>query len=292
MMRASLWLFAGLIAVVGCSDQNSLPMTMERSDPGALNEAAKVAERQARDEAGQAGGGEVADAAARKILYTAHLEVIVEDFDVASAALTEFVRTQGGYFSRAEFTGHTGAQRTGDWTIRVPVEQFDALREHVVALGVPQRDSLDSQDVTEEFIDVQARIKNKRTQEERLNELMQNAGEKVEDILALEQEITRVRGEIEQAEGRHNVLTRLTAMATAHVRLVEIKDYVPLSAPSYGETLSGTFSESVEALENFGTSILLFLVALVPWLPLIGVVGVAAWVVQRKRRHRIETTLR
>ncbi|HEY8503762.1 MAG TPA: DUF4349 domain-containing protein [Gemmataceae bacterium] len=282
---STLPVLAALIALAGCSSKvspNSAP-------PAATGEAEAPMVKQTPAGGEKAGAGQEAPAAkepARRIIYTAHLEVVVDDLDAAGRELTDFVSSRGGYVVKAEVAGHTGSRRSGEWTVRVPVGQFEPLIAKVTSLGVPRLNSRDSEDVTEEFIDVEARIKNKKVQEKRLNDLMEKAAGKVEDILALEREIARVRGEIEQAEGRLSVPSRLTAMATAHVTLEEIKDYVPPTAPTYGETLGATFWRSVDALENFGKGILLFLVALVPWLPLIAVAALAIWVAFRRQRRR------
>ena len=88
------------------------------------------------------------------------------------------------------------------WKIRVPVDQFESFVQKVVALGELERTLRTSQDVTEEYYDIEARIKNKKVEEERLLKHLEKSTGKLEEILAVEREISRVRGEVERLQGR------------------------------------------------------------------------------------------
>ena len=105
----------------------------------------------------------------RKIVRTATIKIIVDDFGRAEQELRNLLGAQhGSYIARAEITGSSGAPRHGEWTIRVPVAQFESFLDALLKLGIPQRNSVDSKDVTEEFYDVEARVKNKKVEEDRL----------------------------------------------------------------------------------------------------------------------------
>ena len=88
---------------------------------------------------------------------------------------------------------------------------------------MPQKNTTDSQDVTEEYYDVEARIKNKRVEEERLLKHLEQSTGKLEDILKVEKEISRVRGEIERQQGRLQYLDKLSALTTVTITLHERK---------------------------------------------------------------------
>ena len=91
----------------------------------------------------------------------------------------------------------------------------------------------DSQDVTEEYYDVEARIRNKKQEETRLNDLLAKAAGRLDEVLTLEREITRVRGDVEQLQGRLHVLDSVTAMSTVNLEISEIKEFVPGEPVSY-----------------------------------------------------------
>src|SRR5262245_6949262 len=234
-----------------------------------------------------AGGGEApkpeAEAApvARKIIYTATINLVVADFDDAHRSLTNLVESHGGFVARSDVSGSPGAPRHGSWTARVPVAKFRPFVDALVALGEATRNQTDSQDVTDEFYDTEARVKNKKVEEERLLEHLKKSTGKLEEILTVERELARVRGEIEQAQGRLQRLGNLSALTTVTVTVQERKDYVPPTAPSFGTSVGRSFGDSVAALVRLGQGLVVVGAALLPWLPLL---AAAAWLGRRALR--------
>jgi len=215
----------------------------------------------------------------RKIIYTTDLRLAVDGFEAAAERLKQLVHERpGAFIARSDVSGSSGSSRSGQWTIRVPVEHQDGLVAELMKLGELQRAALDSKDVTEEYFDVESRIKNKKVEEERLLEHLKRTTAKLEEILAVEREISRVRGEIEQAQGRLNLLANLTALATVTVHIVERVEYVPDTAAGFGTTIGRTFSGSVNSIVAVGKAIILMVVAVVPWLVTLTLfVGLPLW---------------
>jgi hypothetical protein len=224
---------------------------------------------------------------ARKIIYTGDIEVIVEDFGKAAAAIEKLVRDNKGYLAHSDISNSPGAPRSGTWRARVPVDRFDAFRDAVAGLGEVQKNVTDSQDVTDEFYDLQARIKNKQKEEARLNDILQKATGKLEDVLKVEEVLSRVRGEIEQLQGQAQRLANLTALTTITITLHERRSYVPPEAPGLGTTLGRTFSGSVDALASLGRGLLVLVVALAPWLPVAALIALPCWLLLRRQRRKI-----
>jgi hypothetical protein len=225
----------------------------------------------------------------RKIIYTASVEITVEKFEAAEQELLQLVKAQdGAYIAKSDVRGSPGTPRSGTWTIRVPVAGFEAFKQAVAGLGELQRNQTDSQDVTDEYYDLGARIKNKQVEEERLLKHLEKSTGKLEDILAVEKELTRVRGEIERYQGRRQYLEKLSALTTVTVTIHERKNYVPSEpkAPAFGTTVSRTFESSLDLLTAFGKGLVLVTVALVPWLVLLAILAVPAALWWRRRRRR------
>jgi hypothetical protein len=298
-----LWHALFLLAVVAClgcgakqaayhsqapEEENYPPEEGETLQPADGSVRFKAGRQPAQDrQNGIAGGGAAFQKEAkdldeprqlRKIVRTAEVEVIVQDFDKAEQELKRLLQEQkDGYVAQSAITGSVGAPRSGYWRVRLPLSQLDAFLDAVAALGVPRKKSLDAKDVTEEYYDLEARLKNKKTEEERLLKHLDKSTGKLEDILAVERELTRVRGEIEQMEGRRRLLANLTTLTTVTITIREVKNYVPPRETTFAANVSGTFSESVDLLVGFGKSLTLLVVALVPWLPVLVMVGVPAW---------------
>jgi hypothetical protein len=223
----------------------------------------------------------------RKIIYTGTIDLVVTNMDEVLPQVEKLVAAQKGYVARSEVREDSGKRRTATFSLRVPVDNFTGAREGLLSLGTPERNAIDSQDVTEEFVDVQARIKNLKEQEDKLNELLKEKRkeEKLEDIIKVSDRIAQVRGDIERVQGRLNYLSNMTAMATINLTMREVKDYKPPTAPTFGSRISSTFERSWEALVEFGQGLVLFAVGISLWMVVIvPCVLVARSVLRRRRR--------
>ncbi len=215
-----------------------------------------------------ANGGKTKQVAtlARKIIYTASLSLVVEELSKAQKNLARLVRERGGYIAETNVGGSSGSPRQGTWKVRIPVEQYEAFMTAASALGELQSTQSNSDDVSAEYYDVEARIKNKQVEEARLIQLLQKATGKLGEILQVEREISRVRGEIEQMQGRLRVLANLSSLTTITISMNEIKNYVPPKPPTFGTEVSRRFSSSLIGLVEFGKSLVLAFVTLFPWI--------------------------
>jgi hypothetical protein len=151
--------------------------------------------------------------------------------------------------------------------------------------------SVDSQDVTEEFYDVEARIRNKKKQEERLLALLDTAAGELKDVLDIERELARVREEIERVEGRLRVLKDLTSLTTVNLRVREVKGYVPEESATYATRVRRGFQASISALSATAQAVSIALVAFLPWLAVLLVLALILRLVWRVARRRHMRTL-
>jgi hypothetical protein len=220
----------------------------------------------------------------RKIIYTAEVSLVVEKLNPAQQKLEELVRKSKGYIAETNVGGETGTPRTGTWKVRVPVDGYQSFLDAVSKIGEVQTVSSNSQDVSDEYYDIEARLRNKRVEEQRLIEHLKNSTAKLSDILLVEKEISRVRGEIEQMTGRLRVLANLTTLTTVTVTIHEIKDYVPPAPPTFATQITRTFFHSLGALGDFAKGVLLVVVALAPWLVIFALIGfpLLRWALKRK----------
>ena len=209
----------------------------------------------------------VEGAAKRRIIYRADVDLVVEQFDPLPDQIEATVRQYDGFVSASALTGSPGRPRSGRWTIRIPVPQFSEFLAAVRRLGEVRTITTTSDDVTAEFYDVEARIRNKQREEERLVTLLTEATGKLEEVLTVERELSRVRGEIERAQGRLRMLKDVTELTTVTVSVSEVKDYVPEQSPSYATRVRRAFASSTAAAIATAQALSLVVVALVPWLP-------------------------
>jgi hypothetical protein len=298
MKYLPVWIVLGLLLCAGCSGE-----AKEKSPDHRKKSAEPPGEREDAAPGGFGGGGGGAaakdkapqdadrkpaqgEAPTRKIIYTANLSLIVEDLSKAEEALLELVDKHKCLVGRSAITGSAGSPRQGTWTLRVPVEGLEGFRRAVLKLGVPETNTTDSEDVTDRYYDLESSVKNYRAEEEALRKLVEKSAGKMEDVIAVRRELAQLREKIDHLEGQRRRLANLSALTTVHVTFHEIKDYVPPQAPTFGSRISSTFADSVDALSGFSRGLVLVGAALAPWLPVVLVVGVLAWVTVRRRLNR------
>jgi hypothetical protein len=204
----------------------------------------------------------------RKIVFSGRIDVVVKDFDTARVEATKIVEGNKGYFAKTEVAGDAGTKRSGTFTIKVPAEKFQGTVDAFARLGVAVKNSTDSRDVTEEFVDITARVKNLKAEEETLNRLLKDTASRLDDVFKMREQIRQVRGDIERAEGRLKALSALAALSTIVLGLREEAVYVPPTVetpPGFRERLSSTFRESLGQLLNVGEWFAVVVVAFAPW---------------------------
>lgn len=290
-----LLLLCGAVGT-GCGGGGKAPTSNVRIAPNEAPEA-PLNEAPANGFGGEEGkapvGGAPAPAApARKVIQTSTATLVVKKLDEAKRQLNQLIDENGAYISKSEFVGNRGTRRAANWTIRVPVEKFAKFVDAVLALGIPEHLTSDAQDVTEEYVDVEARLKNLKAEEETLNRLMKELAKSNADLIAFREQIRELREKSEKAEARLQKLTGLTSMSTLHLTMQEEKNYVPPSAPAkptFSGRINETFDSSIGLLSQFGEMLLLGAVAVAPWVPLLVLAMGCMWLFFRRSLKRSQT---
>jgi hypothetical protein len=207
------------------------------------------------------------------IIRTAHLSLIAKEFDKARANLETILKRHHGYVGELNAGGNTGSGRTLTATLRVPADQLDATLAEIKALGRVESESQSGQDVTSQYVDLQARLGNARNTEERLTDLLRNRTGKLSDVLAVEQELDRVRGEIEQMEAERKNMSNQASYATLNATITE--DYraqLQVVPPSTSSRLGNAAIDGYRNVADGVLDVALFLLTNGPSLLLWGAV--------------------
>ena len=275
MLRACLLLL--LLGVVGCGasggDMGSFP-----SDAVSTRQA-PVAESLA----GPAGASHIATRDEgqhpRRIVHTANANLVVATFDGVPANVAGLAERFGGYVAKSDIYGQPGQPQRGTWTIRVPVENYEGLLSETRQLGELRSLTSNSKDVSDEYYDLEARIRNKQKTEARIVALLEEATGNLEQVLVVEEKLDQVREEIERMQGRLRVLTDQTSLATVNLSVEQVIDVPPPREPTYGSRVSQAFHKSLGALISLGADVSIVIVSLAPWLAVLAVLGVAVGLV-------------
>lgn len=222
------------------------------------------------------------------IVRTAELALTTSDFDQARTRLEEVLKRHKGYLGELNVTGATGAARTLTATLRVPAEQLDATIAEVKNLGHVDSETQNGEEVTQQYVDLQARLLNARNSEQRLTQILQRTG-KLSDVLAVEEQIERVRENIERMEAEKKELAKQVAFSTLSMKVAEdYKERVHVVPDSTATRLRNAAVEGYELMVAGLINLLLFLEAWGPSLLLWGAILFfpARWL-WRRRRSRL-----
>jgi hypothetical protein len=289
MKRRGLpWLMPLLLAalVVGCGMMGADRAESPGANWGAVPPAAPQEAPAAESYEGAWADSDVAyDMASsvtadRMIVYTGNLSLVVRDTDEAQRAAIAIAEESGGFVSAANSYAYAGGLRRISLTLRVPAEAFnasmDALRD--LAMEISQ-DSVSSDDVTQEYVDLESRLRALEVKAARLEVLMDQA-EDTEAVLSVYRELSNTQVQIEETKGRMRYLERVSSMATITVSLVP--DELSRPVEIAGWRPQGTVKRAVEALIStfqFLADALIWIVLLV--VPVLAVIGLAIYGVIR-----------
>jgi len=174
------------------------------------------------------------------IARTASLSLVVKDFSAIQAAVKAVVSRHSGYVGELNTSTPSDAAKTLSATLRVPSAQLEPALAELKQLGRADQESQSGEEVTKQYVDLAARLKNSRATEERLLGVLRNNTGKVKDVLEVENEISRVRGEIEGMEADQRALQGRIDFATITLSVTE----------EYKASLNGAPSSTGTRLHN------------------------------------------
>jgi hypothetical protein len=234
-----------------------------------------------------------APATSRKLIRTVDLSIEVKNTEQAAAKVQELVTSLGGFVASA-----TG-QRTGDLmqysiTLRVPRERFDEALTAVRALAVRvDREHQQVEDVTDQYIDLDARMRTLEATEAELRALLAESrqrGRKIEEIMAVYRQLVDIRSQIEQIRTQLNSFDKLAALSTLNLELMATDAARPVAGDAWHP--SDTLRSSIRSLVSFLKGLIDVLIwVVIVLLPFVLIVGGLLWgliLIWRRLKRRQE----
>ena len=242
---------------------------------------------------------DIAYAAERLIIRTGNISMAVEDTLAVQATIEDMVEqmaAEGAFVvSAQEHGGIEGSQPYITISIRIPAARFSETMDRLADLAVNVNSRNESaQDVTEEYVDLEARLESLESARQRLLEIMEEA-RNTKDLLEAEQQLTQREAEIESIKGRMQYLEQSARLSSIWI---ELQPHI-LSQPvgdewRPAETGRRAVDTLLEGLRGFGDFAIFFAIAILPWLLVIGLVILLIVVFirwrARVRRNRKEKT--
>ena len=221
------------------------------------------------------------------IIRTAQLSLITKEFDKARANVEAILKRHRGYVGEMKVGSAAGSGRTLTAMLRVPSDQLDATMAEMKALGRVDSESQNGQDVTSQYVDLEARLANARNTSQRLTDLLRNRTGKLSDVLEVEQELDRVRGEIEQMEAERKAMANQVTFATLNATITEeYQSQLQVVPPSTATRLGNAAVEGYRSMVEGVVGMAVFLLSSIPTLLIWGAIlffpSRWAW---RKLRH-------
>ncbi|MGM8211338.1 DUF4349 domain-containing protein [Virgibacillus sp. W0430] len=225
----------------------------------------------------------------RMIIHQAQLSVNVKSIEEAQLRVEKKVEQYGGYIVQANVYKETEEYVNGHMTVRVPEKHFqqfltDTEKE---AADVLER-NVTGQDVTEQYVDLESRLKSKRAVEERLLDFLQDAT-KTEDLLKISSDLANVQEEIEVLVGQMNYLENQSAYSTIEIAMHEISVNVPEVKGDSLDTWEKTkkqLATSTNWILATASGIVVFIVGNLPVFAVLFLVGTTIYFVVRKKRKK------
>jgi hypothetical protein len=221
----------------------------------------------------------------RKIIFNASLSLDVVDAEKALSDCEILVAKYGGFVAQSSLQ-KSDTQVLATIVLRVPSAQVTQLMTGLAGLGTITSRSSGSEDVTSQYIDIQARLKVLRAEEEQLVGFLKKATN-IKDMLAVQEQLGSVRTQIEQYEGQQRYMDNATSLATVTVQLTQTTE--AFVAPR------GFGSAFVQSLARFGHGLAAFWTWLGGSAVFIAFYGLLiwalAWIILRLRKHRSHRSL-
>jgi hypothetical protein len=223
-----------------------------------------------------------------KIIQTGSLTIEVKDIKSGLDGIKAVADAYQGFVIDSNYYESPSGQRSGTATIKVPFKQFNAALTDLKKLATfVGQETTNTQDVTEEYTDLQSSLRNMKAEEVQYLGIMKQAL-KIQDILDVESRLADVRGRIESTQGRINYYDARTDYSTINVQLTEkytVK--TPENKWRPWELIVVQTKQLISNLQGFVDNIIGFVFWLIALIPYLIVLGLIYWIIRRivKRKH-------
>lgn len=234
-------------------------------------------------------GGELAapESVGPMVVQTASLSIVAKNYDEANAAVQKLVAAHGGYIEKLDAKAQSGDSRSLSVALRVPAKELEGLLADLRKLGHVEEESKSNEEVSAEYVDLQARLKVAQATERRLIELLGARTGRLEDVLHVERELARVRSEVESMQGQSALMLHRVSYATVQVELSEEYHQKLQSQSSMGTKLRNALLEGVQNLLDGIVALLIFVLnyglSILFWVALF---VTPVWLIWRRLRAR------
>ncbi|MBN1881599.1 MAG: DUF4349 domain-containing protein [Deltaproteobacteria bacterium] len=220
----------------------------------------------------------------RKVIKRAELDIEVKDSKEAFSSVQDIINEVDGFIADSSSYKSDAGSLSYEVTLRVTPDRFDSVIDRISDLGELEYEHISGEDITEMYYDIEGRLKVKRRSEESLLAIMSTRTTNLQDLLAVEKELARVREEIETLEGKLRYYDNLVGLSTITVSLFEPE---PITAGrNFLSPIKDALGDSVEVLARSVGGLIIIFMAILPWAIVAVIVFLIIRTIVRKRREK------
>jgi hypothetical protein len=229
------------------------------------------------------------ESALRYVIRNGSIDLTVQNTRDTIKSIQDMVTAADGIISYSYVYEIREGVYGASLTIRVPQERFDAMMTQLEPLGKAANIQTGQDDVTMQYVDLESRLNNQKAQEARLVEILEMANN-VEEVLEVERELYRVRGEIESMTAQFRYLSDQVNYSTIEVSIKEeinpTQSISPGPFDKFGERLLQSFIGGVNFVFRAISAVVVALVALLPVIVLLGIIGYLIWIITKRAARK------
>jgi hypothetical protein len=209
-----------------------------------------------------AGGAPVENVTTRRI-QNGFIDIRVENIEKTMVEVSRIAQSGEGNISNSSIS-YDSNERYATAILRIPSEKFDRILAQIRGVAIEiKSEETSTRDVTREFVDLEAQLKNKKAQEEQIRTFFEKA-EKVEDLITVENALSRVRNEVERLQGQMNYLESQTSFSTISITMRESVRSINQSAWNPGIVAKDAFAQLVERFQRLFTDVIRITISSLP----------------------------
>lgn len=228
----------------------------------------------------------------KKIIKNGNLTLQVDKADESALKIAEIAKVNGGEVFSSNFHQSAEKIKNGSMVVKVPVANFEKTFEEIKKVAsLVVRESTSGQDVTEQYTDLQSRLRNKQAEEQSIAKILEQSG-KITDVLEVTRELSRVRGEIELLQGQIRLMDARTEMATISINLSEDPEVAIIDSWRPWQVAKNSVNELIQSLQGFIDFAIVLAIKIIPvlilYLLLIGILYRIGKKIYEKIKSRVK----
>jgi len=223
----------------------------------------------------------------RMIIKTGSLSLDIEKYDDTETRILEIVKTHSGFVSKSNSTVNASGSKSGTITVKVPADKFDMLVAEISRIGKVVNQNIQASDVTEEYVDLESRLKTQKELEQRLLKLLDEKAVKLSDIIEVEEKLASVRQKIEGIEGKMKLLRSQSDLSTLTINVYEPSMLSTSSGGGFFYELKQAIKKGLSGFTKVLAVLIVFVISVIPVLLLAYVVyRIIKSILKRRKQNK------